>query len=85
MSWRQVLPYERFEYNCRPQAGIWRGYAVDYASRSLGLALFENTTHVFPFTLSMDMLGFERQAKLNLLGSYGTIELYITIELYRTI
>ena len=79
MSWCQVLPYYR------PQAGIWRGYAVDYASRSLGLALFENTTHVFPFTLSMDMLGFERQAKLNLLGSCGTIELYITIELYRTI
>ena len=58
MSWRRVLRYDHFEHNYCPQAGIWRGYAVDYASRSLGLALFENTTHVFPFTLSMDMLGF---------------------------
>jgi hypothetical protein len=29
MSWRQVLPDERFEYNYCPHAGIWRGYAVE--------------------------------------------------------
>ena len=28
MSWRQVLPHERFEYDYRPRAGILRGYAV---------------------------------------------------------